>query len=66
MVKVLRKGYTTEFKGAYGWPRMVWEIKDRSIPAGKERIRLEQNFATQRGDQVWTAGIDESPGKLLG
>jgi putative transposase len=29
-----------EFKGAYGWPRMVREIKDRGIPAGKGRVRL--------------------------
>lgn len=82
-----------EFKGAYGWPRMVREIKERGIPAGKERVRLlmkkhgikarhkrrykattqsghnlpvapnrlEQNFATRRCDQVWTADITYIP-----
>ena len=82
-----------EFKGAYGWPRMVSELKDRGIPVGKERVRLlmkahgikarhkrkykattdsshnmpvapnrlEQDFTTQRCDQVWTADITYIP-----
>lgn len=29
-----------EFKGAYGWPRMTVELRERGIPVGKERVRL--------------------------
>lgn len=82
-----------EFKGAYGWPRMVSELRDRGIPVGKEHVRLlmkehgikarhkrkykatthsnhnlpvapnrlQQNFATQRVDQVWTTDITYIP-----
>jgi len=82
-----------EYKGAYGWPRMVSELKERGIPVGKERVRLlmkqhgikarhkrkyrattnskhdlpvapnrlEQDFTTQRCEQVWTADITYIP-----
>ena len=90
---VLIRSIHVEFKGAYGWPRMVSELRDRGIPVGKERVRLlmkehgikarhkrkykattnsnhnlpvapnrlEQNFATQHVDQVWTTDITYIP-----
>lgn len=38
MLSLIRSVHA-EFKGAYGSPRITWELKARDIPASKERVR---------------------------
>lgn len=49
-----------EFKGRYGWPRVWEELRDRGIPAGKERVRrlMQENSIRARHKRKYKATTD--------
>jgi putative transposase len=49
-----------EFKGRYGWPRVWEELRDRGIPAGKERVRklMQANGIRARHKRKYKATTD--------
>ena len=53
-----------EMKGAYGWPRVWRELRDRDIRAGKERVRkmMKADGLRARGKRKFRVTTDSSHG----